>query len=218
MDIETARREIHPEEPPDRERLLAVLDEAVAALRRADITFLLMGGLATSVLGRGRGVTDVDLFVRDRDVGSVLSTLDQAGFETMVVSPNWLAKGFKDGVLVDVISRSTHDITLTDDVLDHAIEVDVHGRRLPCVAPEDLIVMKAIATTEDTTRYWYDGLGLLRLPDVDWGYLALRAKQHGARRVLAFLFFAQSMDLLVPDEIVDDLVGTVRSVAGRSGG
>ena len=150
--------------PPESERLLAVLDEAVAALRGADITFLLMGGLATSVLGRGRGVTDIDLFVRDRDVGATLAALEMSGFETMVVSPNWLAKGFKDGVLVDVISRSTHDITLTDEILERAIEVDVHGRRLPCVSPEDLIVMKAVATTEDTARYWYDALSLLGRP------------------------------------------------------
>ncbi|MGI8617134.1 MAG: nucleotidyltransferase [Actinomycetota bacterium] len=198
------------------ERLLVVLDEAVAALRRADITFLLMGGLATSILGRSRGVTDIDLFVRGRDVGSELSALEDAGFETMVVAPDWLAKGFKDEVLVDVISRSTHDITLTDEVLEQAREVDVHGRRLPCVAPEDLVVMKAVATTEDTARYWFDALGLLGRPDLDWAYLARRAKQHGAGRLLALLFFARSMDLLVPDEIVDDLVDAVRPLASRT--
>jgi predicted nucleotidyltransferase len=217
MDVESARKEVHPEEAPETERLLAVLDDAVAALEGADITFLLMGGLAASVLGRNRGVTDIDLFVRDRDVGAVLSALGDAGFETLVVSPNWLAKGFKDDILVDVISRSTHDITLTDEILERATEVDVHGRRLPCVAPEDLIVMKSVATTEDTARYWYDALSLLGRPELDWAYLARRAKQHGARRLLALLFFARSMDLLVPDEIVEDLVDAVRPLASRTG-
>jgi predicted nucleotidyltransferase len=217
MDIESARKEAHPQDQPESERLLTVLDEVVAALGGAEIPFLLMGGLATSVLGRGRGVTDIDVFVHDRDVGSVLSALRASGFDTMVVSPNWLAKGFKDGVLVDVISRSTHDITLTDEILEHAIDVDVHGRRLPCVAPEDLIVMKAVATTEDTGRYWHDALSLLGRPDLDWAYLARRAKQHGAKRLLALLFFAQSMDLLVPDEIVEDLLDAVRRVVSRTG-
>jgi predicted nucleotidyltransferase len=217
MDIDSARKEVHPEEQPESERLLAVLDDAVAALRGGEITFLLMGGLATSVLGRGRGVTDIDVFVHERDVGSVLSALGAAGFDTMVVSPNWLAKGFKDDVLVDVISRSTHDITLTDEILEHAIEVDVHGRRLPCVAPEDLIVMKAVATTEDTARYWYDALSLLGRPDLNWPYLVRRAKQHGAKRLVALLFFAQSMDLLVPHEVVQDLLQAVRPIASRSG-
>jgi predicted nucleotidyltransferase len=217
-DIESTRKEMHPERAPETDRLLAVLDDAVSALRRAELPFLLMGGLATSVLGRDRRVTDVDLFVQDRDVAQALAVLEAAGFETMVVSPNWLAKGFKDGVLVDVISRSTHDISLTDEILEHAIEIDVEGRRLPCVAPEDLIVMKAVATTEDTARYWYDALGLLGRPDLDWGYLLRRAKQHGARRVASLLFFAQSMDLLVPDDVVDELIDAVRPAAGRTDG
>jgi predicted nucleotidyltransferase len=218
VEIGSARKEVHPEDPPDTERLLAVLDDAVAALRAADVTFLLLGGLATSVMGRDRRVTDIDLFVRDRDVPRTLSALEGAGFETLVVSSNWLAKGFKDDVLVDVISRSTHDITLTDEILERSVEVDVHGRRLPCVAPEDLIVMKAVATEEDTARYWHDALSLLGRADLDWDYLARRAKQHGAKRLLALVFFAQSMDLLVPEEIVSELLDAVRTVGSQAGG
>jgi predicted nucleotidyltransferase len=218
MDIESARKHVHPDEAPEVERLLRVLDEAVAALRSADVTFLLMGGLATSVLGRGRRVTDIDLFVRDRDVGPALQALSDAGFETLVVSHNWLAKGFKDGILVDVISRSTHDIVLTDEILEHAVEVDVHGRSLACVAPEDLIVMKAVATGEDTARYWHDALSLIGHADLDWEYLISRAKQHGARRVLSLVFFAQSMDLLVPEEAVAELLEAVHPVGSQAGG
>jgi predicted nucleotidyltransferase len=218
MDIESVRKTTHPGDAPDPERLLAVLDEAVASLEGAGITYLLMGGVATSALGRGRTVTDIDVFVHDRDVPSALDALGAAGFETIVVSPNWLAKGLKDGVLVDVISRSTHDISLTDEVLEHAVRIDVQGRRLPSVGPEDLIVMKAVATTEDTARYWYDALGLLGRHDLDWSYLARRARQHGAGRILALLFFARSMDLLVPDAIVDDLLESLRPVASDAGG
>jgi predicted nucleotidyltransferase len=212
MDIDSVRKAAHPEEAPEHSRLVAVLDDAVAALREAGVPFLVMGGLATSALGRGRGVTDVDLFVHDRDVPVALAALDAAGFETIVVSPNWLAKGLKDGVLVDVISRSTHDISLSDEILDRAVEIDIDGRRLPSVAPEDLIVMKAVATSEDTARYWFDALSLLGRPDLDWGYLSRRAKQHGPGRVLSLLFFARSMDLLVPGEIVEDLLASVRPV------
>lgn len=213
MDIESARKEAHPEERPDEARLLAVLDDAVAALRRSEIPFLLMGSIATSAMGRRRAVTDIDVFVRDHDVGSALAALEADGFETMVVSKNWLAKAFKDDVLVDVISRSTHDITLTEEILAHVVEIDVAGRRLPAVSAEDLIVMKAVATSEDTSRYWFDALGLLGRPGLDWRYLARRAKQHGARRVLSLLFFARSIDLIVPDEILDGLQDAVRPVA-----
>ena len=218
MDIESLRKEVHPQEQPEQERLLAILDETVEVLRAADVTFLLMGGLATSVLGRGRRVTDIDVFVRLPDVEPTLSALAGAGFETLVVSPNWLAKAIKDDVLVDVISRSTHDIALTDEVLEHAVEVDIQGRRLPSVSPEDLIVMKAVATDEDTVRYWHDALSLLGRTDLDWSYLVHRAMKHGARRVLSLLFFAQSIDLLVPDEVLAELIDAVRPVGSDARG
>jgi predicted nucleotidyltransferase len=217
-DIDSTRKEMHPDRPPQSDRLLAVLDDAVGAFRDAQIPFLLMGGLATSVLGRARRVTDIDLFVHDGDVAQALAVLEAAGFETIVVFPNWLAKAFKDDVLVDVISRSTHDISLTEEIVERAVEIDVGGRRLPCVAPEDLIVMKAVATTEDTARYWYDALGLLGRQDLDWEYLSHRAKQHGARRVVSLLFFAQSMDLLVPDDVIDQLLEAVRPTPERNDG
>ncbi|HET9671865.1 MAG TPA: nucleotidyltransferase [Actinomycetota bacterium] len=218
MDIESLRKEYHPHEQPEADRLLTILDETVEILRAADVTFLLMGGLATSVLGRGRRVTDIDIFVKDPDVQPTLAAFAGAGFETLVVSPNWLAKAIKDGVLVDVISRSTHDISLTDEILEHAVEVEVEGRRLPSVSPEDLIVMKAVATDEDTSRYWHDALSLVGRPDLDWRYLVHRARKHGARRVLSLLFFAQSIDLLVPEEVIAELLDAVRPVGSGTGG
>jgi predicted nucleotidyltransferase len=218
MDIASARKARHPDVAPDADRLLAVLDQTVEALRSANVTFLVMGGLATSALGRDRRVTDIDLFLRDRDVEPALAALRDVGFETLVVSPNWLAKAFKDDVLVDLISRSTHDIGLNDEILERAVEVDLHGRRLPAVSPEDLIVMKAVATVEDTARYWHDALSVLGRPDLDWGYLTRRAKQHGARRILALLFFAQSMDLLVPEEVITELLDAIRPLSGDSRG
>jgi predicted nucleotidyltransferase len=218
MDIESVRKEIHPEGRPEVEDLLAILDETVSVLRAAEVSFLLMGGLATSVLGRARLVTDIDIFVRDRDVQPALAALAGAGFETLVVSPNWLAKAIKEGILVDVISRSTHDISLTDEIMEHAVEVDLEGRRLLSVSPEDLIVMKAVATDEDTGRYWHDALSLLGRQDLDWSYLTSRAKKHGARRTLSLLFFAQSIDLLVPEEVVSELLDAVRPVGSGAGG
>jgi predicted nucleotidyltransferase len=197
---------------------MAILDEAVEVLRAADVTFLLLGGLATSALGRRRRVTDIDIFVRDPDVEPTLAAFAGAGFETLVVSPNWLAKAIKGEVLVDVISRSTHDISLTDEILDHAVEVEIEGRRVPSVSPEDLIVMKAVATDEDTVRYWHDALSLLGRTDLDWSYLVHRARKHGARRVLSLLFFAQSIDLLVPHEVITELLEAVRPVRSEGRG
>jgi hypothetical protein len=72
------------------------------------------------------------------------------------------------------------------------------GRLVPVAPPEDLIVMKAQATSEETPRYWYDALAIIGLTDLDWDYLVARSLQHGARRMLSLLLFAASVDLVVP--------------------
>ena len=48
------------------------------------------------------------------------------------------------------------------------------------IAPEDLIVIKAIVFDEETPRHWYDALALIPRGELDWDYL-LRAGAQGAR-------------------------------------
>jgi hypothetical protein len=44
---------------------------------------------------------------------------------------------------------------------------------------------------------------------MDWDYLLHRAKQHGARRVLSVLLYAQSNDLTVPNATIRDLFDAI---------
>jgi predicted nucleotidyltransferase len=205
----------HP--PPDEATMLAVLDDAVEALHEAGIAFLMIGGIASTVYGRDRGTGDIDIFVRPEQVPNVIGALEGAGFETSVEYEHWLHKARRDGVTVDVILRASRDILLDEEMLARATVGIFRGRTLPIAPPEDLLVMKAIAAGEDTARYWYDALSLLGRPDLDWTYLVHRAKKHGARRVLSLLFFAQSIDLLVPEEVVAELLEAIRQVGTGAG-
>ncbi len=161
---------------------LRVLGEAEEALEREGIPHMLMGGLASSAHGRPRWTHDIDVLVRPADSGRALQALGNAGFETQETDPFWLYKGVKDGVLVDVIFRSTGDIYLDDEMLAHARPVDLSGVR---VSP----------------RHWFDALAMLSRTDLDWEYLLQRARK-AARRVLSLLLYAQSNDVLVPDTVV----------------
>lgn len=51
-------------EADDGERFLAVLDQALAALGRSHVPFLLIGGIGSAVFGRDRGTRDIDVLVR----------------------------------------------------------------------------------------------------------------------------------------------------------
>ena len=184
---------------------LRVLDEALDALGKASIPFLLIGGVGSAVYGRDQGTRDIDVFVRPETARKVLEVLGARGFDTKEVAERWLSKAIKHGVLVDVIFRSSRDILLGDDMLARARVMPFRGRMVPIAPPEDLIVMKACAMSEDTSRYWYDAVSIIAHTQLDWDYLVARAREHGARRLLSLLLFATSLDIVVPSEPIETL-------------
>lgn len=190
---------------------LEVLDETIVALREAEIPFLLIGAIGSSVFGRDRGTDDIDLFVRPEDAPRVLDALGERGFQTRREFEHWLFKAFKRDVLVDVVFRSSGDILLDDEMLSRARTVAFRGREVPVAAPEDLVVMKAIAASEDTPRYWYDAVAIVGQTELDWRYLLARARRYGARRILSLLLFADSIDLLVPRDPIRSLFDATTS-------
>ena len=209
MRIPKAETEIT--EADDGDLFLRVLDEALAALGDAGIAFLLIGGIGSAVYGRDRGTRDIDLFVRPETARKVLEVLDACGFETREVAEYWLSKAVKHGVLVDVIFRSTRDILLGDEMLERSRLMPFRGRMVPVAPPEDLVIMKASAMTEDTSRYWYDAAAILANSDLDWDYLVARARQHGPRRILSLLLFATSIDIVIPAEPIQTLYDAIRT-------
>ncbi len=190
-------------------RFLEVFDETQKAIRHSHIPTLVIGGVASAAYGRPRWSNDLDLFVREEDAAALLRELAPRGFETDHTYPDWLYKAFKDGVLVDVIFKSSGEIYLDEEMLARAQVVTFHDREFLAAAPEDIVVMKAIAHSEPTARYWYDALGILSRISLDWEYLLLRGRQ-GPARILSFLLYARSLDFSVPEAVLDRLFRTVR--------
>jgi predicted nucleotidyltransferase len=188
--------------PVDDEVFLDVLRETAEVLRRSGVPHLFMGGLASAALGRPRWTHDIDVFVAPDDARSVLGALAEAGFRTQETDPGWLYKGLKDDVLVDVIFLSDGRVLLDREMMDRARSEAVEGTRLPVIAAEDLIVIKALVHKERSPRHWFDALALLRRDDLDWDYLLRRARQYDPVRVLSLLYYARSNDQVVPGEIL----------------
>ena len=109
---------------------------------------------------------------------------------------------------VDVIFWLTGDIYLDDEMLRRARRLDFEGTGVNVVSPEDLVVIKAIVHDEQSSRHWHDALEILADRELDWEYLARRAR-HGARRVLSLLIYAQSNDLVVRDDTIRSLYDVV---------
>jgi len=81
------------------------------------------------------------------------------------------------------------------------------------LAPEDLLVIKAIVHREHRQRHWFDALALVETGELDWPYL-LRRAQPNPRRVASLLLYAQTDGLEVPDWVVEELLAMAREQEG----
>ncbi len=204
MSTDEARLRLALRGDADVQRFLEVLDETLATLDGGGIEYVLMGGIASSCLGRERWTHDIDLFTRPEEAPRALGLLAEAGFGTEETYADWLFKAWKGDQLVDIIFRTAGDITVDQTMLERAPTVDFMGRRVRTVPAEDLVVIKAIVANEHAPRHWHDALAILASADLDWPYLMRRAR-FGIRRVLSLLLYGQSNDIAIPSAVVREL-------------
>ena len=184
--------------------LFAVLD----ALQERSIPHGLIGGVAASGLGRPRSTHDIDIFVRPEDAEAALVALAAKGFETERTDPRWLFKGWLDEMMVDIIFKSSGDIYFDDEMHRRCKLIPYHGRNIPAVSPEDMIIIKCAVHSELGPHHWHDALAILSHATLDYNYLLSRARR-ATRRVLALLIYAQSNDIWIPNDVIQILFQNV---------
>jgi predicted nucleotidyltransferase len=190
-----------------------VLAEAIRVAESTGLPHAFMGGIASTALGRPRWTHDVDLLVRPGDARAMLWAFAAAGFDTEETDQTWLYKATRDGVLVDVVFESTGGIVLDDEMLSRVRPASFDGLRLSVLAPEDLLVIKAIVHREHRQRHWFDALALVESVELDWPYLLRRAEPN-PRRVASLLLYAQTEGLEVPDWVVEELLAKAHEQEG----
>ncbi|HET7876216.1 MAG TPA: nucleotidyltransferase [Methylomirabilota bacterium] len=186
------------------DRMEEALLRATTALSDAAVPHALMGGLASTAVGRVRHTHDVDLFVTPEDAERALEVLAAAGFATERTDPTWLYKAFWDGHLVDVIFVSKGGVVFDDEMRAHRRRIVVRGRPIEMLSVEDMLVIKAMTNAEHAPRHWHDGLALISFGPLDWPYLVRRARPY-ASRVLSLLLYALSDGAQVPSEPMREL-------------
>jgi hypothetical protein len=177
--------------------LFATLD----ALEEANIPFALIGGVAASGLGRPRSTHDIDIFVSPENAEATLQVLGKKGFRTEKFDIEWLFKAFKEDILIDIIFKSEGEMYFDEEVRAKRQWIDYHGRRIPVVSPEDLIIIKCAVHYEGGPHHWHDALAILANAQLDWEYLVKRSRK-ASRRALSLLLYAQSNDILIPNWVV----------------
>ena len=195
-----------------------VLRQMVDALKANGVPFLVVGGLAAKTYGKRRTTHDIDIFVKPADARRAAEVLAQAGFTTEVTYPDWLYKGFKYDVMVDIIFRSEGGIELDDETLSRARLIEYRGRTLPVVPPEVLMLMKIFALHDTHAanthwRHWRDAISVLQNVPLDNDFLYRKALELGPDIVLGFLLLAQVEDVKPDAQIVARLADVVGELA-----
>lgn len=167
--------------------LLETLKKAAAALRDADVPFLLGGGLAAWARGGPETVHDLDLMVRPEDGERGLKALEEAGFRPEDPPEEWLYKAWDGDVMVDIIFEPSGG-PVDDAMFERAEEIDVHAVTMKVMALEDVMVTKLLSLREHEVDY-ESVLEISRAlrEQIDWDEVWRRTSHSPYARTLFYL-------------------------------
>src|SRR5436305_6133268 len=96
--------------------LLEAMKQAAAALRDADVPYLLAGSFAAWARGAPPRDTDLDFAVKPDDADRAVEALEAAGMERKETPEEWLRKVASGNVVVDVLFDPA-GLEIDDDTL-----------------------------------------------------------------------------------------------------
>jgi hypothetical protein len=132
--------------------LEASLKRAAAALRGAEIPFLLGGSLASWARGGPETRHDLDLMIKPQDAGRAVEALTAIGMRFEDPPEEWLVKAWDGDVLIDLIF-SPKGIPMDDEAISRGEVRSVLGMEMRVMALEDVLVTKLMALSEHALRY-----------------------------------------------------------------
>jgi hypothetical protein len=184
-----------PSAPPQNfNELLGTMKRATAALRDAEVDFMLGGGLAIWARGGPPTDHDVDLYVRERDALAALDALVEAGFREDRPPEDWLYKAWEGDNLVDIVFRPAGG-PITDEHFERATTMEVNALRIPVASIDDVLVTKLLAMTEQDPDY----RAILEVArslreQIDWNVVEARTKESPFAR--AFFTLGEGLGII----------------------
>lgn len=176
--------------------LAETLKKASAALRGADVPFMLGGSIACWARGGPESTHDLDFMIRPEDVERARRALADVGMRTESPPEEWLVKAWDGEVLVDLIHQAT-GLPIDDDALARADEMSVLSVTIRVMALEDVLATKLLSLGEHHLDYE----PLLQIArslreQIDWD--ALRERTAGSPYAAAFFTLAEGLGLTDP--------------------
>ena len=155
--------------------LIDTMKVTVAALREADVEFMLGGSMAAWARGGPEPDNDLDLMVKPDHADAALEALAGAGLRTERPPEEWLYKAWYGEVMIDLIF-SPSGLELDDVVFERATQIPVMAVSTQVMAIDDVLVTKLSALNEHALDFT-SLLGIARAlrEQIDWRALEARA-------------------------------------------
>jgi predicted nucleotidyltransferase len=171
----------------------ASLKKAAAALRDAEIPFLLGGSLASWARGGPETTHDLDFMIKPDDAGRAVEVLSDAGMKPERPPEDWLLKVWDGDVLIDLIHRPS-GIEMSDEVIARGDTLNVLSMEMKVMSLEDVLTTKIEALTEHDL----DFSGLLRIAralreQIDWKLV--RDRTEGSPYAKAFFVLVEELGI-----------------------
>ena len=172
----------------------ASLKKTVAALREAQVPFLLGGSLAVWARGGPETQHDLDFIIKAEEADRALAVLADAGMRPEKPPEEWLHKAWDGDILIDLIF-APRGLEVTDEVIERGDLLHVIGITIPVMSIEDVLATKLMALHEHQLDY----TSLLRIAravreQIDWP--ALRARTAGSPYAAAFFVMCEELELV----------------------
>jgi hypothetical protein len=202
----------HDEHPPG--KLEESFKRSAVALKKANVPFMLGGGLACWARGGPESYNDLDLVVKPQDAERALQALADVGMRPEEPPEDWLLKAWDGDVLIDLIFRPL-GLEITDQTIADADRLNAFSIQAPVMTVEDVLSTKLLALNEHSLDYEHV-LQIARSlrEQIDWEQVRARTD----RSPYARAFFALLEELeIVSVEPAKQQVGRQVRVVPASG-
>jgi hypothetical protein len=194
-----------------------VYQRVLRVLCASEVEFLVGGAYAfTRYTGIERSTKDLDVFVRATEIHRALDVLTDAGFQTEMSFPHWLAKAYSGDTFVDVIFNSGNGETPIDDEwFTNAPGAEVLGMPVKLMAAEELLWSKSFIMERER----YDGADVIHLirsgaATLDWERILWRFGDRWRVLLLNLVLFGfvyPNERTRPPRALMDELIARLRS-------
>lgn len=182
------------------EVLAEALKRAAAALRAAEVPFMLAGSMACWIRGGPEPYTkDVDFCVKPADAERALEALAAVGMKTDRPPEGWLYKAWDENILVDLLFAPAN-VPVTDQVLERSDELLVLSVPMRVAAVDDVMATKLLALNESSIDY-KQLLQIARALREQIHWAALHRRTRGSPYAMAFFTLVEQLAVVAAEDL-----------------